>query len=367
MKKIILALGSICLFTAHAQTFVVDTSLSLMQLVNQKLLGGAGTASNITFVGNAKSFGFFRVANKPNPWPANKDSLGMDSGLFLTSGVYDDLSGGPLPAGQSVFNGPATNFQSFSNGGGGDMDLSALSGNNTLDAAILEFDFIPLGNLITFEYVFGSEEYNDYVNSINDAFGFFINGVSTPLMKTNLALIQNTTSPVTINSVNNGSSPGGTAGMGPCVNCAYYRDNWNSKINGVYDGYTTLLTASKNLIGGQTYHIKIAIADVSDRAFDSGLFMNQFKVNNSSTVKSVETNSNFTIYKDINNKVLRIQSDEKNGSTYFKIINSVSKEVLGKNIQQGELEFDLSRLSSGIYTLVYTYQSKTYAKKLIVN
>ena len=38
------------------------------------------------------------------------------------------------------------------------------------DAAVLEFDFIPTSDSISFKYVFGSEEYLEWVNSFNDAF-----------------------------------------------------------------------------------------------------------------------------------------------------------------------------------------------------
>jgi gliding motility-associated-like protein len=282
MKKLFFVITTMAIVIMNAQTFSVNGTLTPTQLVNQKLLGGGVIATNITYVGNPKSIGFFKLQNKPNPWPSNKDSLGLDSGLFLTSGVYDDLGSGTLPSGQSVFNGPANNFQSFQSLAGfstGDVDLTALAGNTTQDAAVLEFDFEPQGDKLEFKFIFASEEYNDYVNSINDVFGFFVNGVNVTLAKTNIALIPNSTAPITINSVNNGSSGSGTAGTGPCVNCTYYRDNWNSEINGVYDGYTTVLTAKLNVECGKTYHIKIAIADVSDHVFDSGVFLeaNSFK------------------------------------------------------------------------------------------
>jgi gliding motility-associated-like protein len=303
MKTILSLIFSSIIILLDAQTFSVNGTLTPQQLVNQKLLGGGVIATNITYIGNPKSIGFFKVKNKPNPWPANKDSLGLDSGLFLTSGVYDDLGTGPLPANQSVFNGPANNFQSFQSLAGsstGDVDLTALAGNSTQDAAVLEFDFEPQGDKLEFKFIFASEEYNDYVNSINDVFGFFVNGVNVTLAKTNIALIPNSTAPITINSVNNGSSGSGAAGAGPCVNCTYYRDNWNSEINGVYDGYTTVLTAKLNVECGKTYHIKIAIADVSDHIFDSGVFLEANSFKSSQLFIANNTNLNdVQQYKDI--------------------------------------------------------------------
>jgi len=57
-------------------------------------------------------------------------------------------------------------------------DLSVLAaGFQTFDASILEFDFIPQSDTLKFNYIFGSEEYPEYVNSgYNDVFGFFISG-----------------------------------------------------------------------------------------------------------------------------------------------------------------------------------------------
>jgi hypothetical protein len=370
MKKLFFVITTMAIVTLGAQTFVVDTSLSIAQLVNQKLLLGSGiTASNITYTGHIKSFGFFKTINKPNPWPANKDSLGLDSGLFLTSGVYDNLGSGLLPSGQSVFNGPANNFQSFQSLGGsstGDIDLTALAGNSTQDAAVLEFDFVPLGNLIEIRFVFASEEYNDYVNSINDIFGIFVNGVSLTLAKTNIAKIPNTNLPVTINSVNNGSSSNGTAAIGPCLNCAFYRDNWNSMINGVYDGYTAPIIASLNVLSGQTYHLKIAIADVSDHIFDSGLFFDVVKASGTNIVDYKLYESELIFKQDEQNKSISIYSNLKDNHTYFRVVNSISGEMSGAYMQNKELKFDLSHYSSGVYAIVYNQNGKMYSKKFLL-
>jgi hypothetical protein len=66
------------------------------------------------------------------------------------------------------------------NGQPGDSDLDSLiPGFATFDATVLEFDFVPSTSVISFQYVFGSEEYNEFVNSAqNNVFGFFVNGVS---------------------------------------------------------------------------------------------------------------------------------------------------------------------------------------------
>ncbi|MDP0953449.1 choice-of-anchor L domain-containing protein, partial [Klebsiella pneumoniae] len=79
----------------------------------------------------------------------------------------------------------------------------------TNDAAVLQFDFIPLGDTLKFDYVFASEEYNVYVGGgVNDVFAFLLSGPNPAggnYVDANLALLPGTTTPVSINTVNNGS------------------------------------------------------------------------------------------------------------------------------------------------------------------
>lgn len=280
----ILLLLSIILFTGGGTYSQITTTggLTPTQLVNNVLLGGGITASNITYTGYANSISQFTVG-------VPTANFGMVGGVYLTTGSY--LANDPLGfgGGQDGPMGPSTNFQSVSTGGfggaSGDPDLDLLVQNLTgdplmvtNDAAVLEFDFVPQSDTVKFRYRFASEEYNDFVpvggsGGIADVFAFYLTGVSTPLAQTNIALLPGGTTPVSIYTVNNGSSFYPTPASGPCDNCAYYVDNTNGSIDVVYDGLTTILTAAYPVICGETYHIKIAIADASDNAYDSGVFL----------------------------------------------------------------------------------------------
>jgi gliding motility-associated-like protein len=87
---------------------------------------------------------------------------------------------------------------------------------------------------------------------------------------------------VTINSVNNGNV-GSAGSTNNCAqvdpnwmnNTAYYVDNENNgDANATQlDGFTVVLVAEAAVQCGQTYHIKIAIADAGDTAFDSAVFI----------------------------------------------------------------------------------------------
>ncbi len=232
----------------------VNSTPTPTQLVQNNLLGSGVSVSNIQYTGPPLSKGTFANGGLTN--------LGINSGVILSSG---NASGaiGPNNTGST-----STNF-----GSPGDAFLNTLvSPNPTFDASILEFDFAVASDSIRFKYVFGSEEYNEWVNfTYNDVFGFFLSGPGIPGVR-NLATIPGAGIPVSINNVNNGVSPPGIPATGPCTNCAYYRDN-TAGTSLQYDGLTTVLTAKSNVTVCETYHIRLAIADAGDPNLDSGVFL----------------------------------------------------------------------------------------------
>jgi gliding motility-associated-like protein len=158
-----------------------------------------------------------------------------------------------------------------------DHDLTILAGATTNNASVLEFDFIPNGETLSFRYVFGSEEYHQYVcSSFNDAFGFFLSGpgIDGPFSNNaiNIALIPGTDDPVTINSVNNGFGNNPDDPNCPASNPEFFNDNTGGQTV-VYNGLTVVLTATAQVQCGETYHIKLAVADASDQILDSGVFL----------------------------------------------------------------------------------------------
>lgn len=225
----------------------------------QNLVGSGIIVSNIqTFTTSPNGIGLFTNGNSGN--------LGINNGIFLFTG---DVS----TAGPQLGNLPAT-FVSTDVGTPGDADLDALS-FPTFNASILQFDFIPTGDTIKFRYVFASEEYNEFVNAgVNDVFGFFLTGPNPfgpAYTSQNIALIPNTTTPVAIDNVNNGNTFG--CATGPCTNCSYYVDNLCNNNNFCFDGHTVVLTAIAPVVACSTYTIKLAIADVGDGIYDSGVFL----------------------------------------------------------------------------------------------
>lgn len=228
--------------TANAQLQVTPSNAA--NLVQNVLIGQGIQVSNIQFSGNAQQMGSFNGQNS---------NIGLPAGVFISTGRIGDAVGPNNDA--SV--GDDLN-------GGGDADLeSQIPGATTFDAATLIFDFVPQSSQLSFNYVFASEEYPEFVGSqYNDAFAFLISGPGLPPGGQNIAFIPGTTTPVAINNVNQ------------TANSSFYVNN--SPGNTVqFDGFTTPLSAKVTVQACQTYTIKIVIADVGDGIYDSGVFLQE--------------------------------------------------------------------------------------------
>jgi gliding motility-associated-like protein len=240
----------------------VNTQISATDIANLLSTSASTvTVTNINCANNA--YGTFDFASDNN-------DLGLKKGLLLTSGRATNAIGP---------NNSTGGFQ-YENFTPGDPDLDTLS-NDVLqesgDACIVEMDVFAATDELSFEYVFGSEEYPEYVNSINDIFAFFISGpgiVGDPGISNNaknIALVPGTNQPVQIASVNN------------LVNWEFYRTN-ELGTTLQYDGLTSdkygikkSLTAKTSVIPCNTYHLKLAVADRADLIFDSGVFISEIK------------------------------------------------------------------------------------------
>ena len=243
-------------------------------LVDNVLLGGGIAASNITYQGDSSQIGWFNSINT---------NLGLDSGIVLCTGNVYELDpdtilgfGGVqntvtdpdlLTVANSV---PAMIGQTF----------VVTSVNNI---AILEFDFIPTSDSLSFKYVFGSQEYFTYENTLfNDVFGFFLSGpgitgpwsspAAFPNGSINLAVVPNSLPPlpITISTIHNGQNGAITP-----INQQYFVPNQGTALDTISsaDGLTTVLTASALVQCSEIYHIRLAIADGSDQGLSSYVWL----------------------------------------------------------------------------------------------
>jgi len=267
-------------------------------LVNDVLLGADLTTSNFLSQGFAQGIGYFDGTNA---------NIGFEEGVILSTGGLDFVTGG------------------FGGGSGisGEADLElALNQINLFwdvnNVTVLEFDFVAESESVTFNYVFGSSEYTGYTCSVfNDIFGFFLSGPGINGIYSNNAVnlayipdpegfndyqtwLDNNTglftdTPVAVNTVNSGVP----SGFNSDADCEGIDPNWESynifwidndyafepyqgpnpppapegTVQGL-TGFTVPLQATYDgLVCGETYHIKLAIADASDGALNSVVFL----------------------------------------------------------------------------------------------
>ncbi|MFN5879694.1 MAG: choice-of-anchor L domain-containing protein [Flavobacteriales bacterium] len=225
-------------------------------LVQNVLLGPGVTVSNILYNGTPSAISEFNYTGS---------NLGIGSGIVMTTGTVFNNGAGPQGPNNLTNAG-------VDNGAGGSAILTGiLGGTQTFNAAVLEFDFIPYSDTVRFRYIFGSEEYPEFAppnnSSYNDVFGFFISGPGITGIQ-NIARLPSG-SIVSINNVNQ------------ITNSSFYNNNgdgtnapYNSSPNYIqYDGFTDVLTAVSRVECGKTYHLILAIADVGDGIYDSGIFL----------------------------------------------------------------------------------------------
>jgi hypothetical protein len=215
----------------------------------QALVGPSVSVSNVVYTGASFAAGTF---------VGGTGIVGFEQGILLGSGCVTNVIGPNTSDSVSCVSGTP-----------GDPDLGALiPGYQTFDAAVLEFDFqCPTTTAVSFQYVFSSDEYNEWVNTdYNDVFGFFLNGA-------NIALVPGAAGvPVSINNVNcnNPFAPPSGSHCGVYVNNDL--DDGGGAIDTEMDGLTVLFTATGVLQPGLN-HIKLAISDAGDQVYDSNVFL----------------------------------------------------------------------------------------------
>jgi hypothetical protein len=225
------------------------------------LLGAGVSVSNATLTAAPKAVARFA---------GGTGVVGIESGVILSTGDVDSVPG-------------PNEFEdcSVDNLFAGDEDLDTLVANTqeagefpvvTYDAAVLEFDFeCGSAQPINIQYVFASEEYDEFVTSqFNDVFAIFLDGVRP---EHNIALVAGACAgapgqPIAINNVNcglEGFDPG-------APNCPCYVSNANGALDTEMDGMTRVFQATANVSAG-THHMKIAIADTADGIYDANVFI----------------------------------------------------------------------------------------------
>jgi len=307
MRICTLAFLSLFVTKGHSQITIDNTTNTIAQLVSNVLIPvGSGTVvSNANFRGCVNISSRYQIGHFTTA-TTTATQIGFASGVILSTGNTSDV---PLTLGvnpgsvaqmsRNYTSGTAGEIRSSNSAAGQDADAANLiAPENYYNAAILEFDFVPVNSFVLFRYVFGSEEYDDVSGSAfainyncseyNDKFAFLLSGPGISAGQgylndaVNIARLSNNSS-VGINSVNNGNV-GSSGGAPSAANCTAANPLWTNgsptaEFNGFIDGTelngnTKALNAFySGLTPGQTYHIRIVIADAKDGAYDSVVYL----------------------------------------------------------------------------------------------
>jgi hypothetical protein len=215
---------------------------SAIKLANS-IFGNGVQVNSASYSGDIDSAGTYSNANAIMPGVAPGDS-----GIIMSTGNAEDITNSRGSSNQS--NSTSTNTSGVNN----NSQLNAAAGTNTYDASILDVNFTPEGSLMTMQFVFSSEEYPEFQNSIyQDFFGVWING-----QEVQLAVGNGDMDPGNINTTNN-------------INM--FVNNQNDDYNTEMDGFTITMTLTMNVIPNVPNTMRIAIADVSDTQYDSNLMI----------------------------------------------------------------------------------------------
>ena len=244
--------------TGISQNIEVDANTYSPQQLIESILIDSGCIDNVevihviggVFEDGDKSYGYFN---------GNGSDFPFEKGLVLSTGKLKHVPG------------PNTTLSDDdAPGWTGDRELEqALNISGTVNATIIEFDFVPRADNISFRYIFASEEYQEGDRNTcrySDAFAFLIKPIGGQY--SNIALVPGTSTPVLVTTVHSG-----IPGACPPINETYF-ERWNGREASInFNGQTKVLIAESSVIVNQAYHIKLVIADHSNYRYDSAVFL----------------------------------------------------------------------------------------------
>ncbi|WP_299139967.1 Hint domain-containing protein [uncultured Tateyamaria sp.] len=207
------------------------------------IFGNGVQVVSSSYTGDIDSAGIYSNGDSVSPGVTPSDT-----GVILSTGEVEDFTNSSGSSNQS--NSTTTNTSGQNN----NSQFNAAAGARTFDASYLDVDFIPTGNVMTMQFVFSSEEYPEFQNSVfQDFVGVWVNGQFVEMDVGN-----GDTDPGNINTTNN-------------INM--FVDNSNDDYNTEMDGFTITLTLTMVVQPNVVNSIRIGIADVSDNQYDSNLLI----------------------------------------------------------------------------------------------
>jgi len=337
------------------------TNEEVNALIDSVLLGNVDSVfkKNISFTGDPASVGYY----------TNGYVLGFEksSGIVLSTGFAVVLAGSNTCVGAS----------SGSTDGGSDADLQLASGKAIQDAVIIEFDVMLSEDTIRLEYIFGSEEYHEWVGTLwNDVFGLFVSGqgIDGPYSNNaiNIASIPGTTDSVSMSNVNCGNVSVGCdppPGLGP--NCELLQNNTEPSDPAynqcVLDAYTLPVETFQHVYTYTWYHFKLAIGDAFDPFRDSGIFLAKGTLVNDSLMTTTDNppaKESFSIKPNPATDYLEIQNFGNEKVREFSVVD-INGQLLKKGVLMEGNRVSLDGLPSGLLIIELLTTKDKYRYKFL--
>lgn len=209
----------------------------------ETIFGSGVTVVSASYTGWSQSSGTYSGGDATSPGVTPGDT-----GVILSTGRASDFTNSSGEENQN------TNTSTNTPGPSNSPDFNAQAGASTFDASWIDVTFIPTGDTMTMQFVFSSEEYPEFVNSIyNDFVGVWVNGSFVPMV------------------VGDGTTSVGNINGNENINL--YESNVNDDFNTEMDGFTLTMTLTIPVNDGVANDIRIGIADVGDSNFDSNLLI----------------------------------------------------------------------------------------------
>ena len=309
-------------------------------VVRSMLVGDGVSVSNVKFnnyttvldATTGGQLGFF--TNNTATFP----TLGFSSGLIIATGDIQNALGPNDDSGSEI---SISNSMTC-------PELQALVSDELYYPAVLEFDFLTTSDQVTFNYMFASEEYPEFVGmGYNDVFGFFVTDLTTN-QTTNVARIPNTTLPVSIDNVNDYSYS------------QYYHDTeYSSYIQ--YDACVGPLAATFSVVPCRLYHMKLAVSNAGDNLYGSAVFLEgqSFTANGTETTIVYDVESLPVVVQDCNTATVTFNiSQPQNSPTVIPLtysgtaINGTDVQTLPSSvtIPAGQTSVTINIVAIGAYT-----------------
>ena len=341
----------LCVFTIPPPITTNDTQYTVQELVTDVLVNSPCALINNVTWSTGTDFG---TTNGIGYFEANGSSFPFQSGIVMTTG--------------NVLNAPGPETGVLSEGGGswpGDADLEAfintdLDGNpgddvpagGSNNASLIEFEFTPLIDQLSFNFIFAAEEYGTFQCGFSDAFAFLLTDLNTGIV-TNLAVIPGTTDPVSVLSIRDDAYNTNCASSNPTLFDAYYGAGGLPAITNPtnFIGRTVPLTATSVVIPNNPYSIKLVIADDGDTDYDSAVFLeaSSFDIGNIDLGNDILiSNGLATCEGDSVTLDLGIAPPSNATITWYAVADGITEPIAGENgtslvvTEQGLYQVDIT-------------------------